>query len=88
VVGGDGIMARTQADSILAEQPDHLLGLILGMRSAGLQLQSDARAGYAARFLAALDRERAKSLPEYVDHASDIDAAVREADGRAPIQVP
>ena len=88
VVSGDGIMARAQADSILAEQPEHLLGLILGMRSAGLQLESDARAAYAARFLAALVRERAKALPEYLDHASDIDAAVREADGRAPNQVP
>jgi hypothetical protein len=83
VVSGDGVMARAQADSILAEQPDHLLGLILGMRSAGLQLASDARAEYARRFLAALDRERAKPLPEYVDHAPDIEAAVREADGRA-----
>jgi hypothetical protein len=84
VVSGDGVMARAQADSILAEQPEHLLGLILGMRSAGLLLESDARAEYARRFLAALAREQAKRLPEYVDHAPEIEAAAREADGRPP----
>lgn len=79
VVSGDGAMARAQADSILAEQPSHLLGLILGMRSAGLQLDAAARRGYSERFLAALASERAKQLPEYIDHQADIDAAVREA---------
>ncbi len=83
VVSGDAGMARAQADSILAEQPAHLLGLILGMRAAGLQLDTTARRGYSDRFLAALDRERAKRLQEYVEHQDDIDAAVREADGRA-----
>jgi hypothetical protein len=83
VVSGEGAMARAQADSILAEQPAHLLGLILGMRAAGLQLDTTARRGYSERFLAALERERAKRLPEYVEHQDDIDAAVREADGRA-----
>jgi hypothetical protein len=83
VVAGDGPMARAQADSILVEQPAHLLGLILGMRAAGLQLDAGARRSYADRFLAALDRERARRLPEYLDHQPDIDAAAREADGRA-----
>jgi len=84
VVSGDGAMARAQADTILAEQPDHLLGLILGMRAAGLQLDAAARAQYVEHFERVLAAERAKRLPEYVDHAPDIDAAVREVDGRAP----
>lgn len=83
VVSGDAVMARAQADSILAEQPSHLLGLILGMRAAGLQLDAAARRSYSERFLAALSSERAKRLQEYVDHERDIDAAVREADGGA-----
>lgn len=84
VVTGDGGMARAQADTILASNPNHLLGLILAMRAAGLQNDSAARAQFAQRLSAALVSERAKGLPEYVDHGPDIDAAVREADGGAP----
>lgn len=79
VVSGDGIMARAQADTILATQPQHLLGLILGMRAAGLQLDTLARRGFEDRFLAALPRERAKALTEYADHAPEIESAAREA---------
>lgn len=85
VVTGDGTMARAQADTILASNPTHLLGLILGMRAAGLQSDTAARATFAQRLGAALVTERAKGLPEYIDHGPDIDAAVREADGRTPV---
>ena len=71
------------ADTILAEQPTHLLGLILGMRSSGLIGDTGARADFAARLASALVTERARRLPEYDDHAADIDAAVREADNAA-----
>lgn len=84
VVTGDGSLARAQADTILATNPTHLLGLILGMRAAGLQGDTAARAQFAQRLSAALVSERQKGLPEYVDHGPDIDAAVREADGDAP----
>lgn len=83
LVSSDGAMARAQADTILATQPTHLLGLILAMRSAGVQGDAAARAQFATRLSAALGTERAKGLPEYVDHGPDIDAAVREADGGA-----
>lgn len=79
MVSGDGAMAKAQADTILAEQPDHLLGLILAMRTAGMQLDSAARGRFAARLLQVVDRERAKGLAEYTDHEPDITAAVREA---------
>lgn len=85
IVSGDGALARAQADTILAESPSHLLGLILGMRSAGLQSDAAARADFVKRLSASLVSERAKGLPEYQDHSPDIDAAVREADGRTPI---
>ncbi len=88
VVSGDGAMARAQADSILAEQPDHLLGLILGMRAAGLQLDSAAREEYAAHFQRVLAAERARRLPEYIDHEPEIDAAVLGIDRNAPSTPP
>jgi len=85
VVSGDGAMATAQADTILATQPTHLLGLILAMRAAGLRGDSQQRAAFAQRLSAALVSERAKGLPEYTDHGPDIDAAIREADGRTPL---
>lgn len=85
LVSGDGALARAQADTILAGNATHLLGLILGMRAAGLQSDVAARADFVKRLSAALVSERAKGLQEYQDHSPDIDAAVREADGRMPI---
>jgi hypothetical protein len=85
LVSGDGALARAQADTILANNASHLLGLILGMRAAGLQSDAAARADFVRRLSTALVSERAKGLQEYQDHAPDIDAAVREADGRTPI---
>lgn len=85
LVSGDGLLARAQADTILAGNGTHLLGLILGMRSSGLLSDAAARADFAKRLSSALASERAKGLQEYQDHAPDIDAAIREADGRTPI---
>jgi len=86
VFTGDGSLAAAQSDTILATQPTHLLGLILGMRAAGLRSDTAAFADFAGRLRRALASERAKSLQEYVDHAVDIDAAVREADSMAPVR--
>ena len=52
------------------------------MRAAGVQLDSASRATYARRFDEALASERARRLPEYTDHAADIDAAARDIDAR------
>lgn len=81
MVTGDAAMATAQADSILSARPTHLLGLTLGMRIAGMRSDAAARRAFAERLLAALDRERATGLPEYTDHAPDIEAAAREAAG-------
>lgn len=88
LVSADGAMARAQADSILAEQPTHLLGLILAMRASGLAGDTEARTKFATQLSTALQSELAKRLPEYEDHRPDIDAAVREADGRGPAFMP
>lgn len=85
VFSGDGTLAQAQADTILAAQPTHLLGLTLAMRAAGLRGDTNAFATFAGRLRAAIVSERAKGLPEYTDHAPDIDAAVREADGKTPL---
>lgn len=79
IVSGDGVMARAQADTILAADPEHLLGLILAMRGAGMAQDAPARARYAAQLLEVADRQRARRLPEYQDHDPDITAALREA---------
>ena len=78
LISGDPAMGRAQADTILAANPDHLLGLILAMRTAGMQLDSKARGGFAAHLLRVVDQERTKGLPEYVDHDTDIAAALIE----------
>ncbi|MDQ8170905.1 MAG: zinc ribbon domain-containing protein, partial [Gemmatimonadota bacterium] len=67
MVSGDAAMARAQSDSILAAAPNHLLGLVLAMRTAGMQLDSTARRGYVTRFIEVVDRERASGKQEYVD---------------------
>ena len=88
MVSGDAAMARAQADSILMTAPDHLLGLILAMRTAGMQLDTLAKNRHAARLATVVDRERAKNLTEYIDHGPDIDAALRESRGGASAPVP
>jgi hypothetical protein len=72
-------MARAQADTILALDSTHLLGLALAARAATLTKQDHAAEQYYRRLLAALPAERKKNLPEYARHSADIDAAVAEA---------
>lgn len=89
MVSGDPLLAKAQADTILTEQPDHLLGLILAMRAAGMQLDTAGRSRFATQLMAVADRERAKRLPEYADHDPDITAALQEAanpQSQAPVR--
>jgi hypothetical protein len=75
-MAGELSVAGAQADSILAEHPDHLLGLILSARVA--QAKGDAKTAKAREEqLVRVEKvERAKSLDEYQRHGSDIDAAL------------
>jgi hypothetical protein len=72
-------VGRAQADSILRENPTHLLGLVLATRSAS-GLGNEARAAeYRRRLLAAEQRELQTGRPEYSRHATDIRDAIEAA---------
>jgi hypothetical protein len=77
IVSGDLPLARAEADTILAGNKTHLLGLVLAMKAAGLRGDMAARAGYQRRLAAAAPIERTKKLKEYADHQADIDAALK-----------
>ena len=76
---GDGVLAAAQADTILAQQPNHLLGLILAMRAAGLNEDEAARRRYEQRFVAAEPQESKRNLPEYQRHRAEIADAIAKA---------
>ena len=75
-VAGALQIARAQADTILQQQPDHLLGLILAAQSAKLSGNTSAYNEYKSNFERVKKRELAKNLPEYKRHQADIDAGV------------
>lgn len=78
-VAGALQLARAQADTLLLESPDHLLGLILGARLASLSADTAGRRKYETRLLAAAKTETAKRLPEYERHQDDITNALADA---------
>ena len=78
-VAGAIPLAGAQADTILQQNPTHLLGLILAGRVANLQKDPAKQSALARRLLAALPAETAKSLSEYERHQDDITKAVGEA---------
>ena len=77
-VAGDAKVAGAQADSILREQPQHLLGLLLASRAARLRGDEDTARRHLARLAAVERAERRKQLPEYLLHQNDIDLALAE----------
>jgi hypothetical protein len=78
VTGSVGLV-RAQADSILREQPTHLLGLTLAARGAEMAGDAAARRDYLRRLVAAEQSELAKNLPEYSQHRNDIVAMLATA---------
>jgi hypothetical protein len=83
MVSGQETAAQAQADTILKAAPNHLLGIVLAMRIAMKEGNTAAAQRLAARLKQVVTAERAKDLPEYRDHATDIDVALAEADLRA-----
>ena len=75
-VAGALPLARAQADSILAADPNHLLGLILAISTARASGDEPAARTYESKLLAAQSSELARNLPEYQRHAREIAAAV------------
>lgn len=78
-VAGDAAIASAQADTILRAHPQHLLGLILASKAAGLRGDDRAAQQYLQRLARAEPAERAKQLPEYLLHQADIDQALLAA---------
>jgi hypothetical protein len=74
LTGGDPAGALAEADSIRRRAATHLFGFVL--RAQALELQHDpARAKQAYReFLRNETAERARRLPEYTDHAQNLDS--------------
>lgn len=81
-VSGNLDVARAQADSILRQNPSHLLGLILAQRVAQLKGDNKASDRYTARILEVAPEEVKKDLEEYTRHKGDIDLALQEARAR------
>ena len=78
-VAGALPLARAQADTILRENPNHLLGLILAARIATLSDDAPARRRYETKLLDVEKAEVAKKLPEYSRHQDDIVNAIVNA---------
>lgn len=78
-VTGNAEVAKAQADTILKEQTDNLLGLLLAARAARMTKDEAAAKGFDARLLKALAPQLATQAEEYVQHRSEIDRAVSDA---------
>jgi len=72
-------LARTQADSILASDPNHLLGLILAISVARDAGDAPAVRTLQQKLLAVQSTEIAKRLPEYQRHQGEIAVEVEAA---------
>ena len=81
-VSGDAQTAKAEADSILGTQPQHLLGLLLAADAARERGDQAAETSYLRRFVAAEPAERARQLPEYQQHANEIDTRLAKARAR------
>jgi hypothetical protein len=72
-------LAKAQADSILRENPNHLLGLILEARLATLAGDTTQLRSWERKLLAAEKTEAPKKRDEYVRHQDDISNALQQA---------
>ncbi len=78
---GQEELALAHADTILAKDPVHLLGLALKFRAEQAKGASAAARQSATKLLASEKAEMAKAeqKPEYTRHGSDIEMAIQEA---------
>jgi hypothetical protein len=74
LTGGDGAGALAQADSIGRMAATHLFGFVL--RAQAFEVQRDTRRAQQAYrdYLRNEAAERARGLPEYTDHAQNLDS--------------
>jgi hypothetical protein len=78
-ISGNAEVAAAQADTILRQNPTHLLGLVLAGRAAALRGDTRAQQEFARRLVAAEPAESQKALEEYGRHRGDIDDALARA---------
>jgi hypothetical protein len=69
LVNADAGAARVQAQAILAEVPDHLLGLYTAAQTETVMGNREVADGLYRRFLQSYDAELATQRPEYQEHA-------------------
>ncbi len=81
-ITGVASLASAQADSILQENPTHLLGLILASSAARLGGRDAEARAFDQRLVQAQRPELAKNLPEYQQHENDIVTAIARATRR------
>lgn len=72
-------LALAQSDTILQNDTNHLLGLMLGIRASRLAQNEDRARGFEQQFLKVLETERARRLPEYDMHRAEIELALGRA---------
>lgn len=72
-------VAIAQADTILAGNPNNLLGLLLAARAARMSGDVAGAKRFDQRLLKALEPELATRLPDYDMHRAEIDRAADEA---------
>jgi hypothetical protein len=86
-VAGALPLAQAQADTILRENPNHLLGLILQARLAALARDTARLRAFERRIVSTERAEIATGKAEYTRHQEDITSAVGQARtnlGRTP----
>jgi len=76
--------AQAQADTILREEPTHLLGLVLAIRAARLAGNESTATAAERRLIAAEPAERRRNRAEYTRHRDEIDAALDVARVEVP----
>ena len=78
-VAGAIPLAKAQADTILRENPNHLLGLILEARLATLAGDTTGLRAYERRLISAEKIEGNRNRDEYARHQDDITNALQQA---------
>lgn len=75
----DTTLMRAQSDTILATEPNSLLGLMAGIRAAEMNKSTAKLKQLNNKFLSVLDVELAKNPVDYQVHRSEIDLTATEA---------
>lgn len=77
-------MALAQSDTVLATDPDHLLGLLLGARAARMQNETAQATELESRFSRVFDAQMVRALPEYDQHRTELQREITRLRGGTP----